>query len=66
MEKRTSRNKYVMESLEKGILTNIDTTQERISTERERERERERCRRKTYYLEKIYFHYLSQEKVKVI
>ena len=24
---------YVMESLEKGILTNIDTTQERFSTQ---------------------------------
>ena len=33
MEKPTSRNKYAMESLEKRIFTNIDTTQERISTQ---------------------------------
>ena len=33
MEKRTSGNKYAMKSLEKGIFTNIDTTQEWISTQ---------------------------------
>ena len=33
MEKRTSRNKYAMESLEKIISSNIDTTQEKTSTQ---------------------------------
>ena len=29
MEKSTSHNKYAVELMEKGIFTNIDTTQER-------------------------------------
>ena len=33
MEKRTSRNKYAVKSSEKGIFTDIDTTQEGISTQ---------------------------------
>ena len=33
METRTSRNEYAMESLEKGIFADIDTTLERISTQ---------------------------------